>query len=146
MRNAAVMLIVKDGRILAISRRHDKTKFGLPGGKCEEGETPDVAAVRECLEETGIKVTKCDYIFRRDEPKDRPEGEDFHCYCFYATEWFGEPNDSEEGVVKWLTEHELTVDKGAFADYNRRTLAVFKTKYPNIQLTQVGEYHAPETE
>ena len=132
MRNAAVMLIIKDGRILAVSRRHDKTKFGLPGGKCEPEETPDQAAIRECWEETGIKVSKCEFIFRRDEPRDRPEGEDFHCYCYYATEWSGTAHDSEEGVVKWLTEHELTVDKGAFADYNRRTLIVFRTLFPGV--------------
>lgn len=138
MRNAAVMLIIKDGLILAVSRRHDKTKFGLPGGKCEPDETPDQAAIRECWEETGVKVSQCEFIFRRDEPRDRPEGEDFHCYCYYATEWSGDAHDSEEGVVKWLTERELTLDKGAFADYNRRTLAVFRTKFPDINLFQEG--------
>jgi 8-oxo-dGTP diphosphatase len=138
MRNAAVMLIVKDGLILAVSRRYDKTKFGLPGGKVEPEETPDQAAIRETLEETGVLVSKCEFIFLRDEPRDRPEGEDFHAYCYYATEWSGTPHDSEEGVVKWLTERELTVDKGAFADYNRRTLAVFRNKFPNVTLMQEG--------
>ena len=132
MRNAAVMLVVKDGRILAVSRRHDKTKFGFPGGKAETNETVKEAAIRECFEETGIKVSKCDFIYRRDEPKDKPEGEDFHCYCFYAKEWEGEPHDSEEGAVEWLTEEDLTGDKGAFPDYNSRTLITFKTLYPNI--------------
>jgi 8-oxo-dGTP diphosphatase len=28
----------------------------FPGGKIEEGETPEAAAVRECLEETGLNV------------------------------------------------------------------------------------------
>jgi len=132
MRNAAVMLIIKDGLILAVSRRYDKTKFGLPGGKVEPDETPDQAAIRETLEETGIKVNKCEFIFLRDEPRDRPEGQDFHAYCFYATEWEGEPHDSEEGHVEWLTEHELLSGKGAFPEYNNRTLIVFKTLFHNV--------------
>lgn len=138
MRNAAVMLIIKDGCILAVSRRYDKTKFGLPGGKLEPNETTEQAAIRETLEETGVQVTKCELIFRRDEMRDRPEGEDFHTYCYYATEWTGEPHDSEEGVVRWLTEQQLTSDLGPFADYNMKTLAVFKTKFPNIQLFKEG--------
>jgi 8-oxo-dGTP pyrophosphatase MutT (NUDIX family) len=138
MRDAAVMLIIKDGLILAVSRRYDKTKFGLPGGKVEEHETPGMAAIRETFEETGIKVTDCVHIFTRDEPRDRPEGEDFHAYCYYALEWSGEPKDSEEGVVAWLTERALTVDKGAFADYNRRTLEVFKARFPDVLLLQEG--------
>lgn len=134
MRNAAVMLIIKDGKILAISRRYDKTKFGLPGGKCEPDETPEQAAIRECEEETGVKVSKCTFIYRRDEPRDRPEGEDFHCYCFYAEEWSGEPQTSEEGEVAWLDHIELCGEKAAFAEYNTRTLITFKTLYPNIKL------------
>ena len=141
MRNAAVMLIIKDGKILAVSRRHNKAMFGLPGGKVEPDETPDQAALRETFEETGVKVSKCEFIFLRDEPKDRPEGEDFHAYCYYATEWEGEPHDSEEGIVTWLTEEELCGDKGAFADYNTRTLIVFRTRFPNIlpPNAQIGE-------
>ncbi len=138
MRNAAVMLIIKDGLILAVSRRYDKTKFGLPGGKVEPDETTEAAAIRETFEETGVQVTKCEFIFLRDEPKDRPEGEDFHAYCYYATEWSGDPHDSEEGVVKWLTEQQITSDTGPFGDYNRRTLNVFKTKFPNVPLFTEG--------
>lgn len=134
MRNAAVMLIIKNGKILAVSRRYDKTKFGLPGGKCEPEETPEQAAIRECEEETGVKVSKCEFIYRRDEPRDRPEGEDFHTYCFYANEWSGEPHNSEEGEVTWLSHIELCGDKGAFAEYNTLTLLKFKELHHDIKL------------
>lgn len=136
MREAAVMLIIKDGKILAVSRRHDKTKFGLPGGKLEPGETPSAAAIRECFEETDVLVKKCVFIYRRDEMRERPEGEDFHTYCFYALEWEGEPKNSEEGEVAWLTEDELTNTKGAFADYNRQTLKKLRESV-FVTLTQV---------
>ena len=85
MRQAAVMLIIKDGRILGISRRYDKTKFGLIGGKCDDGETTIQAALREVLEETRIVVKKCTYIYSRKEPPDQ-NGEWFECDCFYAEE------------------------------------------------------------
>lgn len=134
MRNAAVMLIIKDGLILAVSRRYDKTKFGLPGGKVEPGETTGAAAVRETFEETGVQVTDCILIFRRDEPKDRPEGEDFHAYCYYATEWGGKEQDSEEGIVRWLSVEELIGSAGVFSDYNKRTLKEFRKRFPEVNL------------
>lgn len=136
MRNAVVVLVIKDGLILAISRRNDKTKFGLPGGKVEETDpTMMFAARRETLEETSVQVGLLEHIFTRVEPKERPEGEDFYTYCYYALNWKGEPQNSEEGEVKWLTQAELTSPEiGAFYDYNSRTLEVFKTKFPNVKL------------
>jgi len=50
------VLIIKDGLILGISRKNDPTKFSLIGGKCEVGELPVEAVLRETLEETGIEV------------------------------------------------------------------------------------------
>ena len=124
MREAAVMLIVKDGLILSISRRDDKTKFGLPGGKLEPNELPMQAAVRETLEETGLIVKVVEEIFQRKEVN--TDGEIFYTYCYYAIAWSGTPKDSEEGIVKWLTTEELTVTNGAFPDYNKATLDAFK--------------------
>jgi 8-oxo-dGTP pyrophosphatase MutT (NUDIX family) len=132
------MLIIKNGLILGVSRRYDHSKFGLPGGKREPGETLTEAAIRETFEETGIQVKNCEHFFTRDEPRDRPEGEDFHAYCFYALDWTGEPHNSEEGIVRWLSERELTGDMGAFADYNTRTLAAFRKRFPNVFLFQEG--------
>jgi 8-oxo-dGTP pyrophosphatase MutT (NUDIX family) len=66
MKEAGVMLIIKDGLILGISRRHNKAIFGLPDGKFdpEEGDqTTKDTAIRETHEETGILVKDCTLSF-----------------------------------------------------------------------------------
>lgn len=134
MHTAAVMLIIKDGLILGVSRRYDTTKFGLPGVKCEYNEIPVMAAIRETEEETSIKVNHTSFIYVREEPLDQLGGEEFLTYCYYAVDWVGEPTNSEEGIVKWLTAEDLTSVNGAFADYNAQTLLKFKKYFPNIYL------------
>lgn len=37
----------------------------FPGGKCEQGEDPAAAAVRECHEETGLRVEVLELLTRR---------------------------------------------------------------------------------
>lgn len=139
MNQAGVMLIVKDGLILSISRRYDKTIFGLPGGKFSpnppdnDRDTKDTA-IRETREETSVVVKDCQFIYERMEPKHAPSGIDFFSRCYYATEWEGEPQNSEEGEVTWLTVEELTSTKAAFPVYNRKAIDVFKTLFPNVYL------------
>src|SRR4051812_16818528 len=98
MKQACVMLILnKEGLILAISRRNNPSKFGLPGGKCEENEQLFKAAVRETLEETSVRVGSCTPFYSAVELREFPEGEDFNTTCFYAVTWKGNATDSEEG-------------------------------------------------
>jgi 8-oxo-dGTP pyrophosphatase MutT (NUDIX family) len=136
MREAGVMLIIKDGLILGISRRHDKTIFGLPGGKfdSETDATTKETAMRETREETSLIVKDCVLVYERVELGDGPNGVDFYSRCYYATDWEGEPVNSEEGEVKWLTAEEVTSTKAAFGDYNRKTLNIFKGMFPHIGL------------
>jgi len=130
MREAGVMVVIKDGLILAVSRRNDATKFGLPGGKVEPGETPEVAAIRETFEETGIVVRSCRKVYLREEPASSPDGEAFYSHAFYATSWEGEPVESEEGTVKWtLAQDLISKDTGAFPDYNWNTLCAVSMLY-----------------
>lgn len=58
-REIAVAVVERDGMFL-IGQRAEGTPLAgyweFPGGKLKSGETPEVAAVRECLEETGLEV------------------------------------------------------------------------------------------
>lgn len=47
-------------------------KAEFPGGKCEPGETPRDAAVRECLEETGLAVVPIELLLEKSH--DYPHG------------------------------------------------------------------------
>ncbi len=64
----AVALVAQNGCYLVGRRGPDGPLAGyfeFPGGKCEPGESPANCAVRECLEETGLKVDvirlRCDF-------------------------------------------------------------------------------------
>jgi 8-oxo-dGTP diphosphatase len=54
----AAAVIVKNGRVLLVRRRTPEASLSwtFPSGKIEAGESPEEAAVRETLEETGLVV------------------------------------------------------------------------------------------
>ena len=58
---SAVALVDADGRVLLSKRPEGKSLAGLwefPGGKVEDGETPEAALIRELKEELGINVAQ----------------------------------------------------------------------------------------
>ena len=73
------------------------------GGKLEEGESATECAVRETFEETGVKITKFEevarVVFNNLHYKDQVETDLMH--VFFATEWEGEPQDSDELDLEW---------------------------------------------
>ena len=55
----AAAVIIEDGRVLLTRRSEGQHLAGMwefPGGKLEDGESPEEALVRECQEECGIEV------------------------------------------------------------------------------------------
>lgn len=139
MKQAGVMLIINQGMILAVERKTKDGKYGLPGGKFSP-EPPDNdkdtkdTAIRETREETTVDVKECMFIYERVELGDGPTGVDFYSRCYYATSWSGIPTNVEGLDVKWLTAEEVTSTKAAFGDYNRKTLDIFKSMFPNVYL------------
>ncbi len=60
---AACVLLDGDGRLLIAKRPEGRSLAGLwefPGGKVEDGETPEGALVRELAEELGIDIAVAD--------------------------------------------------------------------------------------
>jgi 8-oxo-dGTP diphosphatase len=54
--SSAVVALWAGGRVLLV-RTSYRPHYGLPGGFLKRGETADAAALRELVEETGLKIT-----------------------------------------------------------------------------------------
>ncbi len=69
------------GEVL-LQRRGDSSRWGFPGGAIELGETPEMAAIREVREETGLDVEITGLIGVYTDPDMRyPNGDCAHSIC-----------------------------------------------------------------
>jgi ADP-ribose pyrophosphatase YjhB (NUDIX family) len=73
-RVAVATLIKKGDCVLLVQRRFDphKGQWTLPSGFVDAGEDPKLAAERECLEETGLKITNLrlvDVLHSQEHPR-----------------------------------------------------------------------------
>ena len=65
MKNVTAAILINDGKILIAKRgQRDKlpNKWEFPGGKVEEGETPEECLKREMYEEFQIEVVVGEYL------------------------------------------------------------------------------------
>lgn len=98
-----LVVVVKDGQILLGMK---KRGFGAGrwngfGGKVEEGETLETAAIRETEEEANITpealVARGVLLFRWID-----KSEILEVHVFRVTTWSGEPSETEEMRPKWF--------------------------------------------
>jgi 8-oxo-dGTP diphosphatase len=101
---AAAALVDSDGRVLIAQRPEGKQLAGLwefPGGKVEDGETPETALIRELREELGIEVTPAclaPFVFASHTY------ETFHLLMplYLIRRWTGVVAPTEHAAVKWV--------------------------------------------
>ena len=106
---SAVALVDADGRVLLAQRPEGKSMAGLwefPGGKVEDGETPEAALIRELREELGIDtwasclapLTFASHSY-----------ESFHLLMplFACRKWDGTAVPREGQVLKWVRPADL---------------------------------------
>jgi 8-oxo-dGTP pyrophosphatase MutT (NUDIX family) len=104
-----VILINESGEVLAVSRKDDHTKFGLPGGKVDETDKNEIeAAIREVKEETGLDISNLHLVFAMHR--------NGYMGFTYLADYTGEIHTDEPHVVKWAPYSLLF--KGPFAEWN----------------------------
>lgn len=101
----AAVLISEKGEVLLAQRPEGKRlagKWEFPGGKIEDGETPETALVRELHEELGIEVRVEDMENFWFLSHSYPEF-DFHLLMpvYICRKWQGEPKPLEHSALCW---------------------------------------------
>ncbi|MEH6496383.1 MAG: 8-oxo-dGTP diphosphatase MutT [Pseudomonas marincola] len=105
----AVALVDDDNRVMIAQRPEGKSMAGLwefPGGKVEEGETPELALIRELKEELAIDVTEAclaPFTFASHSY------EKFHLLMplYVCRRWSGIPRPTEGQTLKWVRANTL---------------------------------------
>jgi 8-oxo-dGTP diphosphatase len=108
---AACALIDVDGRVLIAQRPPGKELAGLwefPGGKVEEGETPEACLIRELDEELGLTVTHAclaPFVFASHAY------ETFHLLMplYLCRRWDGVAQAREHAALAWVRPQAMSV-------------------------------------
>ena len=107
---AAVALIDADGRVLIAERPEGRSMAGMwefPGGKIEQGETPEAALIRELHEELGIETWASCLAPLRFASHAYP---DFHLLMplFACRRWQGIATPREGQRLRWVHARDLS--------------------------------------
>lgn len=108
---AAVAVVVRDrGRVLAIYRHRfitGREGWEMPAGRLDPGESPEAAAVRECIEETGWRPLR-PRLVTSGYPAPGLTDLLHHVVVCDGAEHAGDPVDTHEADrIEWLEESRL---------------------------------------
>ena len=99
-------IIIQDDKIFATQRGYGDFKDGweFPGGKIEDGETPELALVREIREELATDISVDKYLCTVDY-----EYPQFHLtmHCYICSIIDGNLILREHEAAKWLSQEQL---------------------------------------
>jgi 8-oxo-dGTP pyrophosphatase MutT (NUDIX family) len=122
MRKAVCLILRKDNKFLAVSRKDNHQLFGLVGGKVDEDDNSlEDAIKREAKEETNLDVFNLKLIDTRVYGISDDTLYEQNCF---VGDWKGELLTQEEydkmgetGLVKWVDRDVL--ENGFFGEYNK---------------------------
>lgn len=122
---ASAWIVHETGLILAVSRKHDETDLGLPGGKLDPGETFHEAVVRETKEETNLDITDVLPVF--DDVCGTLGIHHVHWCMTFLCKAKGTLKRMEKGRVVWVPPQRLiTRPDGSFNSFGQYNLQVQK--------------------
>lgn len=108
MPKAAVCLLTKGDKVLAVSRGEDMRNMNMPGGTVELGEDPLETAKRELYEETGLEAIEMFPIYSR-------VNNGWLVTTYRVIKFSGTLKGSWEGKPMW--EDPEVLKQGAYGDY-----------------------------
>src|SRR4051795_8697058 len=120
-REAAATVVHDPERGLLLLWRHrfitDSGGWEIPGGRIDEGETPEQAAARETLEETGWRPGPLRTIFAY-HPASGLSDQRFHVFLAEGATFECEPDLVETDRVMWLSLEDVRrlIDDGEITD------------------------------
>jgi len=106
----SLLFLRRDNEILLAMKKRGfgEGRWNGVGGKVETGESIEQAMIRETEEEIGVTPTVYEKMadIRFDEYF-KGEPTLMHVHVYVATEWTGEPTESEEMAPKWFSTDEI---------------------------------------
>lgn len=109
----SLLFLRKDDRVLLAMKKRGfgEGRWNGVGGKVEDGESIEQAMIRETQEEIGVTPTVFEKVgdIRFDEYF-KGEPTLMHVHVFTASDWKGEPTESEEMKPEWFALTDIPYD------------------------------------
>ena len=117
-----VGVLCHNGEYLAEKRHASDEHFAgmviFPGGRIEEGETAELALIREMVEELGVEIKKYFHL------RDFVYYDGFPLSVFAVTEWEGEPKALEAESILWVRNENKLSD-----ELNKEIFRLIKSRH-----------------